>query len=100
MVELERLGWRECLHDVRCLRVQVDILARAPDGTLTLVEVKTRSALAHVSRGQLARLRRVARFLAQFEPIEMRLALVDARGVQLLPLEELTAFLDVGHWRG
>lgn len=83
---------------MRCLHVQVDILARAPSGVLTLIEVKT--SVPRIARGQLARLRRVASFLAQFEPVEFRLALAGPGEVQLLAAEELTGFADVGHWRG
>jgi hypothetical protein len=71
---------------VRVAHVQVDILARSPDGVLTVVEVKMASALAGVSWRQRRRLARVALVLAEYGPVELMVALVSGDEVQVVPL--------------
>jgi Holliday junction resolvase-like predicted endonuclease len=92
---LRENGWREIEHNVRCARVQIDIVARSPGGLLTLIEVKTGSpsgGFAHVSRTQMSRLARAAALLAESEPVEIRLAFVEGDKVHLLPADGLTDF--------
>lgn len=74
--------------------MQIDILARAPSGTLTLVEVKMQTALglAHLPREQRLRLARAASVLAQFEPVQLALALLEPGRLTLLPVDALTDF--------
>lgn len=80
------------MHDLRCVRVQVDVLARDPRGLLTIVEVKsqTASGMAHLSRAQARRLERVSRAFAEFEPVQILLAFVSDGKVLLLPVDGLT----------
>lgn len=91
--ELVRRGWAKLYHNVRVMRVQVDLLMRDPKGALVLIEVKTDgfSEMGHLTRGQARRLMRVCAFLAQWEPIELRLALVSGQALRLLPVDALTA---------
>ena len=79
---------------MRLTHVQVDILARTPDGLLTIIEVKLQSRrnLARLPRAQLERLLRVADGLACLEPVELKLALVEGNKVRLLPVDALTDF--------
>lgn len=90
--ELERLGWRCLFHDVQVVRVQIDLIARNPQGLLTLIEVKTQGSaqMAQISFKQMQRLLRTCTFLAQWEPLELRLALVQGTNVRLLPVDALT----------
>lgn len=76
------------------MHVQVDILARPRDGTLTIVEVKMQTPYDHaaLSRTQWRRLMNVSRFLGEFEPVQMRVAFVQNQTVRLLPCDALTAF--------
>lgn len=73
--------------------VQLDLLARDPSGLLYIIEVKAQSArgLAHLSYVQRARLIRICGFLAEFEPTELGLVLVEGQKVALLPVDALTA---------
>ncbi len=91
--ELERAGWTKLFHNVRVMRVQVDLLMRDPRGLLLIIEVKSdaESGMAHLARGQFRRLLRVCTFLARWEPIELRLALVSGGRLRLLPVDALTA---------
>src|SRR6185312_2867756 len=59
--QMVKRGWTRLYHNVRVMRVQVDLLMRQPSGLLTLIEVKsqTRSCMAHVAWGQSRRLQRV-----------------------------------------
>jgi hypothetical protein len=67
------------------------LLTRDPSGTLCLIEVKSDSHLAHLSGRQKARLLRVANFLAQWEAVELFLAVADGVTVELIPVDALTA---------
>ena len=75
------------------MRVQVDLIMRDPRGLLTVIEVKSdgASGMAHIPRRQMGRLMRVCGFLARWEPVELRLALVAGRRLRLLPVDALTA---------
>jgi Holliday junction resolvase-like predicted endonuclease len=86
-------GWRALYHDVEILGVQVDLLMKNPAGVLTLIEVKGNGygRLAHISYRQMQRLIRTVEFLAQFEAVEMRLALVEGIKIAVLPVDALTA---------
>lgn len=77
-------GWTILYHNVKIWRTQVDIVARMPCGVLTLVEVK--SQMPWNPGRQLFRLNNVCTFLAEFEPVELRLAFVQDRRVTLLPV--------------
>jgi hypothetical protein len=68
----------------------VDLLMKNPSGVLTLIEVKG-SHFTHISPSQKRRLFRTASFLAQWEPVEMRLALVAGAKITILPVDALTA---------
>ena len=46
---LERLGWQILERNWRCAAGEIDLVAREPDGTVVLVEVKTRSGLGYGS---------------------------------------------------
>ena len=48
-VILERLGWHIVERNWRCTAGEIDLVAREPDGTVVLVEVKTRSGLGYGS---------------------------------------------------
>ena len=87
-------GWRDVIHDVTCAGVQIDLIGRAPSGTLTLVEVKmqTASECAHLSRAQLGRLARAAACLAELEPVQLAAAFVEGDKIRLLPVDALTPF--------
>lgn len=76
------------------MHVQVDLLARGPDGVLTVVEVKMQTPFGHaaVAWSQQRRLLRVGQFLAEFEPVQMRVAFVQKQTVSLLPADALTGF--------
>ncbi len=89
---LQKLGWSLLAHDVRIFHIQVDLLMRQPSGLLTLIEVKTQtpSGVAHLNQKQFKRLMRVASFLAEFEPVEMRMAYVYEREIEILPVDGLT----------
>ncbi len=91
---LKRSGWQVLEHDVEVHHIQVDLLVRSPDGVLTIVEVKMQNAfgVAHVTPAQGRRLARVAQFLAEFEPVQMRVAFVEKQRVSLLPVDGLTGF--------
>jgi len=86
---LVRRGWKFLFHDVGILGVQLDLLMRDPSGILMIVEVKTqgRGRLAHLNWSQRRRLMRIAAFLAQWEPVELRLALVEGHDLRLLPVD-------------
>lgn len=73
--------------------VQVDLLMRNPHGLLTLLEVKTQSEghMAHLSGRQRQRLFRISAFLAEWEPVDMRLVLVEGAKFTVLPVDALTA---------
>ncbi|MBX3022514.1 MAG: YraN family protein [Bdellovibrionales bacterium] len=88
---LQQQGWSEILHDVTCARVQLDIVARSPRGILTIVEVKMQSprAIAFLSRTQNQRLLRAASVLAQCEPVQLVLALVESSRLRLLPVDAI-----------
>ncbi len=88
-----RNGWTKLFHDARVMRVQVDLIMRDPRGLLTVIEVKSdgASGMAHIPRRQMGRLMRVCGFLARWEPVELRLALVAGRRLRLLPVDALTA---------
>lgn len=85
-------NWSILYHDVKIIHVQVDLLVRDPHGHLALIEVKSYSACAHLSRAQAQRLSRVACFLSQFEPVDIFLAFVHWRSVEILPVDGLTDF--------
>jgi putative endonuclease len=67
---LEGLGYRVLARNFRCRAGEVDIVARAPDGTIAFVEVKHRRGTSHgagyeaVTFGKRQRLVRAARFFA------------------------------------
>jgi hypothetical protein len=88
---LWRLGWSKLYHDVQVAGVQVDLLMKNPAGSLTVIEVKSLSSMMRVTRRQFRRLFRASAFLAQWEPVEMRLALVDGARIVVLPVDALTA---------
>lgn len=89
---LYQSGWSEVRHDVICVGVQVDLIARAPEGHLCVVEVKSSHVMAHLSSAQRLRLERVVEALSQVEPVELLLAQVErsAQGlhVLLIPVED------------
>lgn len=74
--------------------VQVDLLARDPKNVLTIVEVKLKSALTHLSYGQRRRLFRAGQVLAGFEPVQLVLVQVSeqasAQELILIPVDALT----------
>lgn len=72
---------------MRIARVEVDFLARDPSGLLHIIEVKSSGMLARgiVSHKQRERLFRVARVLAEKEPVEL-LVLVVSQGGRVLKL--------------
>ena len=76
--------------DLKIARVQVDILARDPQGLLTIVEVKSQSHLAHLPRSQFLRLKRASLVLAGYEPVQMRLILAGLKEFIVLPVDSLT----------
>lgn len=88
---LERAGWSVVYHNISVARVQIDLLARSPQGVLTLVEVKMPSVLRRLSVRQRQRLMRAAAVLAEFEPVEMCLASVRGGELELIPVDGLTA---------
>lgn len=71
--------------------MQLDIIARSPQGVLTILEVKTQSRFghAHLPGPQRARLFRAAACLAQCEPIEVRLVLAGSSDIHLLPVDAI-----------
>ncbi len=81
-------GWESLYHNVQIRDVQVDLLSRSPSGVLTLIEVKGQgvSGLAHLGHWQAVRLSRVCTFLAQWEPIDLQLALVSSTRITLVPV--------------
>ena len=79
-------------HNCETAHVQVDILARDPSGVLSVVEVKSKSQLAHISFGQRRRLFRAASVLSGFEPVQLVLALYRDGGLELLPVDGLTDY--------
>ena len=83
-------GWKFLFHNVEVRGVQVDLLMRTPDGLLTLIEVKTGGEAARLAWSQRRRLLRVTTFLAQFEPVELQLALVSRGNLRLVPVDALT----------
>jgi Holliday junction resolvase-like predicted endonuclease len=89
---LMQRGWQIVEAGVEVAHVQVDILARDPQGVLTLIEVKSASHMAHLSAAQQRRLFRASSVLAGFEPVQLILALEDAGvgEVELLPVDGLT----------
>lgn len=80
-------GWKLLFHDVEILGVQIDLLMRAPEGTLTILEVKSGSALARLAPAQKRRLIRISNFLAQWEPVDLQLAFVSRLNLRLLPVD-------------
>ena len=86
---LGRHGWSEIHHNLICFHVQLDIIARSPAGVLTILEVKMQSPLrlAHVPFKQKERLFRAAEVLAQSEPVQIKLVLIEPSHVQILPVE-------------
>jgi Holliday junction resolvase-like predicted endonuclease len=88
--ELEKRGWTILGHDVHVAHVQVDILARDPSGLLSIIEVKSQSRMAHLSRSQRTRLLRACSVLAEFERVQLVLALMSLRDLVLLPVDGLT----------
>lgn len=88
---LGRNGWTEILHNQICYGVQLDIVARSPQGVLTILEVKmqTPSGLAHVTSRQRARLLKASAVLAQSEPVQLRLVLLSHARLLLLPLDSV-----------
>jgi Holliday junction resolvase-like predicted endonuclease len=93
--DLESRGWRILFHDVKVWRTQVDLIARSPNGVLTLIEVKSQSstARAHLPHNQQRRLFNVAKLLAGYEPVELLLAFVQENHVEILPVDGF-----MGHW--
>jgi Holliday junction resolvase-like predicted endonuclease len=86
---LKSSNWSEISHNLECAHVQIDLLARSPSGVLSLVEVKSDNGVASLGWKQRARLERVAGVLAEYEPVQLVLALVGPRGdVLLLPVED------------
>lgn len=79
---LLQTGWSIEAHRVRIARVEVDLLARDPSGLLHIVEVKSDGSLPRgiVSQRQLQRLERVAKVIAEQEPIEMLVLVVTKTG--------------------
>lgn len=65
-VFLERLGWQILERNWRCSAGEIDLVALEPDGTVVLVEVKTRSGLGYgsplesITRAKQAKLRELA----------------------------------------
>jgi Holliday junction resolvase-like predicted endonuclease len=88
---LARNGWTEIHHNLKCAHVQLDIVARSPAGTLTIVEVKMQSGwgMAHVPARQAERLLRAAAYLAQAEPVQILIAFTSASEIRLLPFDSL-----------
>lgn len=69
--------------------MQVDILARSPSGVLSVIEVKSFNEVAVLGWKQRARLETVAAVLAEVEPVDLLVAVVDRAGfVLLLPVED------------
>jgi Holliday junction resolvase-like predicted endonuclease len=91
---LKRQHWTEIYPDLKCANVQVDLVARSPEGVLTVVEVKTQSAwqVARLSRQQALRLFRVAQVLAQEEPTQVCVAFVENGEIELVEVDALTDF--------
>ena len=87
---LSTRAWRILAHDVRISGIQVDLLARDPKGVLTIIEVKSRSRLAHLSRCQLQRLMRVGVVLSGYEPVQLRLLIAGGHEMSVLPVDALT----------
>jgi len=74
---------------VRIAHVEVDFLARDPSGLLNIVEVKSSGMLNRgvVSHKQRERLFRVAKVLAEKEPVELVVLVVSQGGdVLKMPL--------------
>ncbi len=65
---------------------------RSPAGVLAVLEVKmqTPSQQARLTARQQHRLMRVTQLLAQWEPVELHLALLERQKLQLLPVDGLT----------
>ena len=70
--------------------VQIDLLARDPEGLLHLVEVKSMSALCRISPRQLRRLMNAGEVLSSQEAIQLVFARVAGSDVQLVPVDGLT----------
>ena len=87
---LKTNGWKILFHDVKVWRTQVDLIARAPDGVLTVVEVKSQQPW--MPGPQLFRLKKICSFLAEFERVELCLAFVHKSSVTILPVDRLTEF--------
>lgn len=79
-------------HNVRILKVQVDLLVRDPEKILTLIEVKSGPMAFErgLMRSQKSRLMRVANFLSQFEKVQIQLALVNKEAIDLMEVDGLT----------
>ncbi|MGA4508712.1 YraN family protein [Propionibacteriaceae bacterium G1746] len=63
---LEALGWQVLDRNWRCRQGEIDLVVRDPEGTVVLVEVKTRSGLGYghplesITRAKQAKLRELA----------------------------------------
>ncbi|MGA4669874.1 YraN family protein [Propionibacteriaceae bacterium Y1923] len=83
---LERLGWQVLEHNWRCRVGEVDLVAREPDGTIVLVEVRTRSGLGYgtplesITRAKQAKLRELVHWWRREHPVAAPVR-VDAIGV-------------------
>lgn len=93
--ELKRLGWEIISRNVRVPMGEADVLARDPQGVYVVVEVKTRvreqggssasqtmSPFASVTARKRAKLRAIARYLAEQNGWPMSRVRVDAVAVE------------------
>jgi Holliday junction resolvase-like predicted endonuclease len=88
---LRAKGWDILHHNIRIAHVQIDLLALDPKEILTVVEVKSHSAMVNLSWRQRARLLRVGQVLAVRRPVQIVFAQVSGNDVLLLPVDGLTA---------
>lgn len=87
---LRSSNWKPLFHNVEIQGVQVDIVARDPGGLLHLIEVKSNTYVMHLSGAQKRRLFRVAALLAEYERVELGLAVPAGKGFHLIPVDALT----------
>lgn len=88
---LVQKGWSIKASDITVNRVQIDLLARSPEGLQVIVEVKSEASTCFgvLSHGQLKRLKRAQLCLCSHEPT-LLLVLVENRqsGFIEIPIED------------
>lgn len=84
-------GWSIEAANIKVNHVQIDLIARSPEGLKFIIEVKSQAAICFgvLARGQAQRLKRAQFCLTSMEPTSLMVLVEDAKhGFLEIPIED------------